>query len=115
VLLEEFTQVLSQQVEAIQQAIQDAVPNEPTEGEKNAGFDVRAASAAIARLRALLESSDGDAAEAFLVLEGVLAGICDKPRLSALDAAISECDFGGALSKLDEITNEYGANWGQVK
>ena len=115
VLLEEFTQVLSQQVEAIQQAIQDAVPDKPAEREKNAGFDVQAASAAIARLRALLESNDGDAREAFLALEGGLAGICDKPRLSALDAAISEFDFGGALSKLDEITNEYGANWEQVK
>ena len=91
------------------------MPDEPAEREKNEGFDVRAASAAIARLRALLKSNDGDAREAFLALEGVLAGICDKPRLSALDAAISQFDFGGALSKLDEITNEYGANWEQVK
>jgi PAS domain S-box-containing protein len=113
--LEEFTQVLSRQLEAIQRAMRDAVPDEPAEREKNAGFDVRAASAAIARLRTLLESNDADAAEAFLALEGVLAGICDKPRLSALDAAISEFDFGGALSKLNEITNEYGANWEQVK
>jgi PAS domain S-box-containing protein len=115
VLVEEFTQVLSRQVEAIQQAMRHAAPDKPAEREKNAGFDVRAASAAIARLRVLLESSDGGAAEAFLALEGVLAGICDKARLSALDAAISEFDFGGALSQLDEITNEYGANWEQVK
>jgi two-component system sensor histidine kinase/response regulator len=29
--------------------------------------------------------------------------------------ALSECDFGGALSELDEISNECGANWEQVK
>jgi hypothetical protein len=69
------------------------------------------ASAAIARLRALLESSDGDAAESFVALERALAGVCDKSRLSALSAAISEFDFAGARKKLDEIAKEYGANW----
>jgi hypothetical protein len=67
--------------------------------------------AAIARLRALLESSDGDAAESFVELEGTLAGVCDKPRLAALSAAISEFDFVGARKTLDEIAKEYGANW----
>ncbi|MGB7465102.1 MAG: hypothetical protein WBW14_19570, partial [Candidatus Acidiferrum sp.] len=65
----------------------------------------------IARLRTLIESCDGDAAESFVALEGTLAGICDKPRLSALSAAISEFDFDGARKKLDEITKEYSANW----
>jgi PAS domain S-box-containing protein len=114
-LLEEFTLVLGGQVQAIRQAICDVTPDQPAEGKRSAGFDARAASAAIARLRALLESSDGDAAEAFLALEDVLAGICDKPRLSALSAAISEFDFDGARKKLDEIEKEYGANGEQPK
>jgi CheY-like chemotaxis protein len=115
VVLEEFSQVLTQQVEAIHQAMRDAVPDWRAEREKGAGFDVRAASAAIAHLRALLESGDGDAIEAFLALEGVLAGICDKSRLSALNAAISEFDFSGALSKLDQIEKEHGTTWEQTK
>jgi len=72
-------------------------------------------SEAIAHLSALIDASDGDAAEAFLALEDALAGSCDKPRLSALSAAISEFDFDGARMKLDEITNEYSGIWGQIK
>jgi hypothetical protein len=90
------------------------VTDRPAEREKGGGFDVRAASAAIARLRALLESSDGDAGEAFLALESALRGACDKPRLDALGEAISDFNFAGALLKLDEIAKEYGANRGQA-
>ena len=114
-LVEEFTQVLSRQVQAIQQAMRDVMPDSPEGRRREPGFDVRAASTAIAHLRALLESSDGDAAEAFLALEGALAGTLDKPRLYALGAAISEFDFAGALLKLDEISKEYGAKWEPAK
>jgi CheY-like chemotaxis protein len=109
-VVEEFTLVLRRQVQAIQQATRDVMPDRLAEGGRSPVFDARAASAAIAHLRALLESSDGDAADAFLVLEGALAGTCDKPRLSALGAAISEFDFERARMKLDEIAREYGAN-----
>jgi len=114
-LVEEFAQVLSRQVQAIQQAMGDVLPDRPAEGKSSQGFDARAASAAIAHLRALLESSDGDAAEAFLTLDGALAGTGDQPRLYALSAAISEFDFDGALLKLDEIAKEYGRNWEHAK
>jgi len=114
-LLEEFTLVLGGQVQRIRRAISDVTPDQPAEGKRSAGFDARAASVAIAHLRALLESSDGDAAEAFFALEGALGGTCDKPRLSALNAAINEFDFEGARKKLDEIEKEYGANGEQPK
>ena len=114
-LVEEFAQVLSRQVQAIQQAMRDVMPNRPAEGKCSEGFDARAASAAIAHLRVLLEASDGDATEAFRALEDALAGTFDQPRLSALRAAISEFDFDGALLQLDQITKEYGANWEQAK
>jgi two-component system, sensor histidine kinase and response regulator len=114
-LVEEFAQVLSRQVEAIQQAMRKVMPDRPAEGKSSQSFDARAAAAAIAHLRVLLESSDGDAAEAFLALEGALAGTCDQSRLHALGAAISEFDFDGALLKLDQIAKEFGANWEQTK
>ena len=81
----------------------------PRQGQA-AGAGARARLAAIARLKACLESSDGDAAEAFLALESVLTGACDRPRMDALGEAISDFDFAGALLKLDEIAKEYGAN-----
>jgi two-component system sensor histidine kinase/response regulator len=106
--VEEFTQVVNRQIQAIQQALPDVMLDRPSEGERSPGFDAQAASAAIALLKALIESSDGDAAEAFVALEGALQGICDKPRLSALGAAINEFDFDVARMELDEIAKEYG-------
>jgi two-component system sensor histidine kinase/response regulator len=115
VLAEEFALVLRAQVQTIQQAMRVVMLDRPAEGEKNPGFDARAASAAIAHLRALLESSDGDAAEAFLALETALGGTRDNPQLYALSAVIDEFDFEGALLRLDEIAKEYCANMEQSK
>jgi two-component system sensor histidine kinase/response regulator len=114
-LVEEFALVLSRQIQAIQQAMHDVMPNLPVEAERSLGFDAQAASVAIANLRALLESSDGDAVEALLALEDALAGNMDRLRQHALSAAISNFDFESALLKLDEIAKEYGANWEQTK
>ena len=108
---DEFTRVASRQVQAIQTAMRNVMPDRVAQKGSSPRFDARAVSAAIARLRMLIESCDGDAAESFVALEGTLAGICDKPRLSALSAAIDEFDFDEARKKLEEITKEYGANW----
>ena len=107
-MVEQFIKDVSLQVQAIQQAMCDVIPGRPAVG-KFPDFDSQAASSAITRLRVLLESSDGDAADAFVALEGLLAGNCDKSRLNALSAAINEFDFEGALLKLAEITKEYDA------
>jgi PAS domain S-box-containing protein len=115
VLVEEFVLVLSHHVQGIQQAMQNFVPGGSVETERRPDFDARTASAAIDRLRALLESSDGDAAEGCVALEDALAGSCDKSRLSALSGAVSDFDFDGALLKLDAIAKEYGANREQTK
>jgi two-component system, sensor histidine kinase and response regulator len=114
-LIEEFSRVLSRQVEVIQQIVRDVLPDLPPEVKKSPAFDARAAAAAIAHLRTLLESSDGDAAEAFLVLKDALAGTLDQRRLDAVSTAISEFDFDSALLKLDESANEYRADWEQAK
>jgi CheY-like chemotaxis protein/HPt (histidine-containing phosphotransfer) domain-containing protein len=114
-LIEEFSLVLSRQVEVIQQVMPDVLPDMPPEVKKSTTFDARAGAAAIAHLRALLESNDGDAPEAFLALKGALAGTFDQRRLDAVSAAISEFDFDGALSKLDESEKEYRADWEQSK
>jgi CheY-like chemotaxis protein len=112
---EEFILVMSRQAQAIQNVMHDLIPDRPAASETIAKFDPQAAAAAVARLRALLESSDADAAEAFHTLENALGDICDKSRLSAFSAAIGEFDFDAARIQLDEITKEYSANWGQIK
>jgi PAS domain S-box-containing protein len=114
-LAEEFILVANRQVQAIQRAMGDDKTELPAESRESPAFDAQVIETAIARLRALLESSDADAAEAFLALESTLQGICDQPRLTALHAAISEFDFDAARTKLDEITKEYGGTWGQIR
>jgi len=110
-LLEEFRLVLKRQVQAIRLVISEVAPGQPAKREKSETFDAQSTAAAIAHLKALLETSDGDAAEAFLAVENIVSCTVDKSRLDALSAAISEFDFEGALLKLNEITSEYGPDW----
>ena len=105
-LLEEFAVVLSRQVQAIRQATAD----QPADEARVEEFDALAASAAIARLRPLLESSDGDAADAFLAVRNVLEGTLERSRLDALSTAIGDFDFDRALLRLDEIASMYGVD-----
>jgi len=105
--------VLTHQIQAIQQAMRDVTPVRPPEQKKGIAFDAQTASTAIAHLKALLESGDGDAIDAFLAVESILTGRAEKSRLEALGTAINEFDFEGARIKLDEITQELGANRGQ--
>jgi CheY-like chemotaxis protein len=109
-LLEEFTLVLSRQVQAIRQAMREVTPDQPVDEVRGRDYDAGAASAAIARLRALLESSDGDAAEAFLAVKGILEGTLERSRLESLSIAISDFDFEEALLKLDQIARIYIAD-----
>ncbi len=82
------------------------MPDHPTIEESHEHFDPEAVSAAIGRLRVLLESSDGDAVEAFLAVERMLAGTIAKSRLDSLSTTIGEFDFETALKSLDAIAED---------
>ena len=113
--LSEFASLLGPQVEAIRRAFGSSGSG----GSGGSGiapdttaakpYDAAAGRAAIGRLRKLLASSDGGAADAFDEVSGTLAGAVAGPRLEALGEAIHEFDFEGALSKLDAIAGECGA------
>jgi two-component system sensor histidine kinase/response regulator len=105
-LLEEFALVLSHQVHAIRQAMQEVMPDQAPDAKRCADFDSLAASAAIARLRALLELSDGDAADAFLAVQNILVGTVERSSLDLLSTAVSDFDFEEALLRLDEIAGD---------
>jgi two-component system, sensor histidine kinase and response regulator len=109
-LVEEFNLAMSRQVAVIRRALCD---DRSTNGSVGAGFNAPATAAAIARLRRLLEASEADAAQAFLVLENTLPATVDKTRLSALRAAVNDFDFEGALSKLNEVAMD--ANRGRTE
>jgi two-component system, sensor histidine kinase and response regulator len=106
VLFEEFAEVLGRQVQAIRQALQAIMPDPPSIDESHQDFNPEAVSAAIGRLRVLLESSDGDGAEAFLVVERMLAGTIARSSLDALRTTIGEFDFETARRSLEGIAGD---------
>ncbi len=63
-LLVEFGSAVGEQVQAIEKALFDSEIAPPTQ-ERTTPFNAEAAVDAIARLRILLEASDGDAEESF--------------------------------------------------
>jgi HPt (histidine-containing phosphotransfer) domain-containing protein len=101
-LLEDFAILMTAQAQAIAQALRDTQPAS-AEVKHAAPFDPEAAVAAIARLKSLLEASDGDAGEAFGHLPDAVGGVVEKQKLEALGASISNFDFEAALLRLDEI------------
>jgi signal transduction histidine kinase/DNA-binding response OmpR family regulator len=113
-LLDEFTALLSTQVHAIEQALNASAPVK-SEGARVAPFNGEAASSSIARLRVLLEASDGDTEEAFRSLQDAVAGAVEKIRLDALNASINDFDFEAALVRLSEIREHCSRSGGQVE
>jgi signal transduction histidine kinase/DNA-binding response OmpR family regulator/HPt (histidine-containing phosphotransfer) domain-containing protein len=102
-LLDEFGAVLSAQVHAIEQALHST----PAEVEQppTTPFDQVSACAAIVQLKALLESSDGNAGEAFRTVSTAVASVVERPQLEALRNSIANFEFETALSKLEDISH----------
>jgi CheY-like chemotaxis protein len=107
-VLVEFRSVMGTQVRAIAKALRESATVPETV--RTASFDGEAAAAAIARLKRLLEASDGDAEESFRSLQNAVAGIVEKPYLDGLSALINDFDFDAALVKLDEIAERCAGN-----
>ena len=105
-LLKAFTSLLNRQIQAIQRALSDGVPDR-ARSKANREFDARKAASAARRLRELLEASDADASEAFTVFSDAAASTVDRPRFDALSAAVNKFDFESALLKLSEIERLY--------
>jgi hypothetical protein len=114
-LLDDFAALLGTQVHDIEQALHASAPAKSEEA-RPSPFDEEAASSAIARLRVLLEASDGDTEEAFRRLQDAVAESVEKTQLDALSASINDFDFEAALVKLDEIgehTHAMGDKWNE--
>jgi PAS domain S-box-containing protein len=108
-LLVEFASVMGTQVHAIEKALFDSAAAQPVEV-RAWPFNREASARAIARLKILLEVSDGEADESFRSLQEALAGVIEKPYLDGLSASINDFDFDAALMKLDEIAGRC-AEW----
>jgi hypothetical protein len=112
-ILQDFTSALRTQIDAIARAPLAAAPTPETESRKS--FDPIAASNEIKLLRSQLEASGGESEETFRTVQSVLMGQVEKARLDALGADISDFDFAGALSKLDDIVRDHSLTQEGVK
>jgi len=101
-LLAELEAAIGPLVEAIRRGLGETAP----QAEESAEFNAEAAAAAVARLKALIEDNDGDAADAVQTVADALAGKVDAQRLGDLRDAISEFDFDKAGSQLKELAQE---------
>ncbi len=108
-LLVEFAGLMSAQVRAIENGLRDSATARREEA-RTSPFNAETAAAAIARLRTLLEASDGDAEESFRSLQDAVTGTVEKQHLDGLSAFINDFDFDAALLKLDEIANRCRRN-----
>ena len=112
-LLVEFDSLLHTQAQAIMEALAKT-ESVPSPSHANVNLDPEAAAAALNNLKRLLEASDGDAEDAFLVLQKVLAGQVPESLIGALGDAIHDFEFEAALAKLDELSREPAVNQGQA-
>jgi two-component system sensor histidine kinase/response regulator len=111
-VLQDFTSALRPQIESIERAL--AKPHLSTsENVSKKDFDFVAASLNLARLRILLEASDGDSEDTFRTLRSILCGHIENVRLEALGTDIDDFNFSGALNKLDEISQELQLSQGR--
>jgi signal transduction histidine kinase/DNA-binding response OmpR family regulator len=109
--LAEFASVMGPQIQAINKALSDSESAHPKAAQISP-FDGKAATAAIGRLRILLEASDGGAEESFRSLQDAVAGVVEKHYLDGLSASINDFDFDAALVKLDGIAEHCARNEG---
>ncbi len=111
--LEELASLLASQVRAIRDALPDRSPGDLSDG-KESPFVAEEASAAVAKLRSLLEANDGDAGEAFLGLKQAVGRRVEHSLLEALGVAVNDFEFDTATTKLEQIARELNLNGGQA-
>ncbi|HSZ76335.1 MAG TPA: response regulator [Chthoniobacterales bacterium] len=86
------------------QAIQSAFPNEEaTAGVPSAPVDPSSVAAPLRRLKKLLASDDGEAADFILDAQPELAKVLTGSEITALSTLVSNFDFNGALKCVSDI------------
>ena len=104
-LLAEVESISKSQVEAIHGALGAVADSAPAGPQRT--FAPEAAAAAIARLKALIDTNDGDAADAADVVVEAFSGIADRERIAALRAAVDDFDFERAALELQKLSKAH--------
>jgi HPt (histidine-containing phosphotransfer) domain-containing protein len=113
-ILKEFSSLLHPQIASLEKALGEVAALSQDNGVKKT-LDPAAAAIGLARLRILLDASDGDCEEVFRTLQPMLSGHVEKARLDALSADIGDFEFSAAIEKLDNIAKGLGLTEKEVK
>ena len=111
-LLADFTKLLESQVAKVAAALGGSQP--ASVAAPATPFDAEAAADAAARLKGLLDASDGDSEETFASFRDTLGGKVEQATLNALGDSIRDYDFESAAAKLEKIVQELGLNAGKA-
>jgi len=110
-LIGELTSALDRQIRIIRAALLATTVDETTRfGARPA--DREQVLTAIARLRERLEASAADAPRVFAEVSEILRGTVAGRRLDGLGTSVKAFDFDAALSKLEEIFEQYRSGQG---
>ena len=107
--LAEFEGVLRAKVEAVQAAL-DSTKSLHAAPQASAAFDAEKSAALAARLKDLLDASDGDAEETFVEFQEAVGSKAESAQLAALGDFIRSYDFDSANVKLTEIVLQLELN-----
>jgi len=111
--LEQLASLLNSQVRSIRKALASHSSADGNDG-KGSPFVAEQASAAVVRLKALLEENDGEAGEAFLGLRKAVGRHAEESLLEALGAAVNDFDFDTAMATLGQIAGQLKLDRGQA-
>lgn len=104
-LVNTLSSALTRQIQIIEAAL--AATSHYTKPRELAPAEPAAVLRAVARLKALLEANDADAADAYKCLAELLRDTVEPSRLEALGTAISGFTFEDALKQLDLLAKGY--------
>jgi two-component system sensor histidine kinase/response regulator len=91
-------------------AIRDGLPQESPENGGGGGRDPASVAEPLARLKKLLESDDGEAADFIVDVRPELSGVLTGPEIEALSGLVGDFDFEAALKCLSGIASRLSLN-----
>jgi signal transduction histidine kinase/DNA-binding response OmpR family regulator len=98
-------EALSGSVDAVVSAIRAALPGEPVPSSSDTSIDSTAIAESLARLKKLLESDDGEAADFLLDARPVLLKFLTREEVATLQGQVGNFDYAQALQSVSEVAS----------
>ena len=98
-------EALSGSLEAVVSAIRAALPAEPVPSSSDAAVDSLAMAQSLARLKKLLESDDGEAADFLLDARPVLLKFLTREEIATLQGQVGSFDYAHALQSVSQVAS----------